>query len=161
MLMFELQHVLFTSSRQINALKDKSCLRSTAFESASVYLSRFVCALRITCSRLGLQHDCFHEFLKQLLPLIDANNVSSEYLEKHYENAHSNILKISPPKTENFLMKNSDIFHISAQKHRLWYSLEPPRRGGSNEYPQSMFLSRNKKTNVYPCKPQFYNIKII
>ena len=31
------------------------------------------------------------------------------------------------------------IFPISAQKHRLWSSLEPPRRGGSNEYPQSMF----------------------
>ena len=31
------------------------------------------------------------------------------------------------------------IFLISAQKHRLWYSLELPRRGGSNEYPQSMF----------------------
>ena len=31
------------------------------------------------------------------------------------------------------------IFLISAQKHRLWHSLEPPRRGGSNEYPQSMF----------------------
>ena len=31
------------------------------------------------------------------------------------------------------------IFLISAQKHRLWYSLEPPRRGGSNEYQQSMF----------------------
>ena len=30
--------------------------------------------------------------------------------------------------------------------HGLWYSLEPPRRGGSNEYPQSMFLSRNIKT---------------
>ena len=30
-------------------------------------------------------------------------------------------------------------FLISAQKHRLWYSLEPPHRGGSNEYPQSMF----------------------
>ena len=26
------------------------------------------------------------------------------------------------------------IFLISAQKHRLWVSLEPPRRGGSNEY---------------------------
>ena len=25
------------------------------------------------------------------------------------------------------------------------YSLELPRRGGSNEYPQSMFLSRNMK----------------
>ena len=31
------------------------------------------------------------------------------------------------------------IFLISAQKHRLWYLLEPPRRGGSNEYPQCMF----------------------
>ena len=31
------------------------------------------------------------------------------------------------------------IFLISAQKRRLWYSLEPPRRGGSNEFPQSMF----------------------
>ena len=40
------------------------------------------------------------------------------------------------------------------------YSLEPPRRGGSNDYPQSMFLSRNKKNNVYPCKPQFYYIKV-
>ena len=32
------------------------------------------------------------------------------------------------------------------------------RRGGSNEYTQSMFWSRNKKNNV-PCKPQFYYIK--
>ena len=40
------------------------------------------------------------------------------------------------------------------------YSLEPPRRGNSYEYPQSMFLSRNKKNNVYPCKPQFYYIKV-
>ena len=31
------------------------------------------------------------------------------------------------------------IFLIFANKHRLWYSLEPPRRGGYNEYPQSMF----------------------
>ena len=27
------------------------------------------------------------------------------------------------------------------------YSLEPPRRGGSNEYPQSIFWSKNKKNN--------------
>ena len=33
-------------------------------------------------------------------------------------------------------------------------------RGGSNEYPQSMFLSRNKNNNVYPSKPQFYYIKV-
>ena len=63
------------------------------------------------------------------------------------------------PKKENFQINNSDIFLISAQNIGCWYSLEPPRRGGSNEYLQSMFLSRNKKDNVYPSKPQFYNIK--
>ena len=51
--------------------------------------------------------------------------------------------------------KKSDIFHIFAQNIDCGYSLEPPRRGGSNEYPQSMFLSRNKKNNVYTCKPQW------
>ena len=33
-------------------------------------------------------------------------------------------------------------------------------QGSSNEYPQSIFLSRNKKNNVYPNKPQFYHIKV-
>ena len=33
------------------------------------------------------------------------------------------------------------IFLISAQNMDCGYSLEPPRRGGSNEYPQSMFRS--------------------
>ena len=74
--------------------------------------------------------------------------------------AYSNILKISPPKTESFQIKILIFFHISAQNIDCGYSLEPPRRGGSNEYPQSMFLSRNKKNNVYPCKPQFYYIKV-
>ena len=57
-------------------------------------------------------------------------------------------------------MKNSDIFHISAQNIDCGFSFEPPQRGGSNEYPQSMFLSRNKKNNVYHSKPQFYHIKV-
>ena len=33
------------------------------------------------------------------------------------------------------------IFLISAQNIDRGYSLEPPRRGGSNEYPQSMFCA--------------------
>ena len=78
-------------------------------------------------------------------------------LRKH---AYSNIRKILAPKNENFHIKNSDILHISAQNIGCGYSLEPPRRGGSNEYPQSMFSSRNKQNNVYPCKPQFYYIKV-
>ena len=55
--------------------------------------------------------------------------------------------------------KKSDIFNTSAQNIDCGYSLEPSHRGGSNEYPQSIFLSRNKKNNVYPCKPQFYYVK--
>ena len=59
-------------------------------------------------------------------------------------------------------MKNSGNFptSISAQNIDCGYLLEPPQRGGSNEYPQSIFLNRNKKINVYPCKPQFYCIKL-
>ena len=74
--------------------------------------------------------------------------------------AYSNILKFLQAKKENFQIKNSDIFHISAQNIDCGYSLEPPRRGGSNEYPQSIFFSQNKKNNVYPCKPKFYFINV-
>ena len=78
-------------------------------------------------------------------------------LRKH---AYSNILRILPPKNENFQMKNSSSFHISAKNIDCGSLLEPPRRGDSNEYPESMFLRRNKKINVYPCKPQLYCIKV-
>ena len=73
-----------------------------------------------------------------------------ETLRKH---AYSDILKILPTKNENFQIKKSDIFHISAQNIDYGYSLEPPRRGGSNEYPQSMYLSRNKKNMHTPVNP--------
>ena len=58
--------------------------------------------------------------------------------------------------------KNSDIFYISTQNIDCGYSLEPPRWGGSNEYTQSMFWAEiwKKKNNLYPCKPQFYYIKV-
>ena len=55
---------------------------------------------------------------------------------------------------------NSDILHTSAQNIDCGTSLAPPRRGGSNAYPLSMILSRSKKNNVYPCKPQFYHVKV-
>ena len=54
----------------------------------------------------------------------------------------------------------SSRFHISAQNIDCGYSLEPSQQGDSNEYPQSMFSSKNKKNNVCPCKPQFYYIKV-
>ena len=61
-------------------------------------------------------------------------------LSVHYENAPIQIYRqFYLQKTENFQIKNSDIFHISAQNIDCGYSLEPPLRGGSNEYPQSIF----------------------
>ena len=79
------------------------------------------------------------------------------------EQAYPNILKILSPKHENFQIKNMMLhvfFFISAQNIDCGSSLEPHQRGGSNEYPQSMFSCRNKKNNVYPCKPQFYYMYI-
>ena len=89
------------------------------------------------------------------LSLFVCSSISVIVLRKH---AYSNILKILQPKKEIFQIKNSDIFHISAQNIDIGYSLEPPRRGGSNEYSHSI-LAEIRKHNVYPCKPQFYYIK--
>ena len=58
-------------------------------------------------------------------------------------------------KIENFQLKNFDIFLIFAQNIDCGYTLEPPRRGGSNEYPQSMFWSKNKKNRYTPANPSF------
>ena len=46
-------------------------------------------------------------------------------------------------------------FFIFAQNIDCRYTLEPPRRGGSNEYPQSMFWSKNKKNRYTPAYPSF------
>ena len=58
-------------------------------------------------------------------------------------------------KTKKFQKKNFDIFLIFAQNIDCGYTLEPPRRGGSNEYPQSMFWSKNKKNRFTPTYPSF------
>ena len=56
----------------------------------------------------------------------------------------------STTKNWKFSGKNSDIFLHKTQ-------IVGTQRV---QYPQSMFLSRNKKNNVYPCKPRFYYIKM-
>ena len=82
----------------------------------------------------------------------------------------------SGEKNENFVGNFFDIFLIFAQNIDCGYTLEPPRRGGSNEYPQSidcgytlepprrggsneypqsMFWSKNKKNRYTPAYPSF------
>ena len=65
------------------------------------------------------------------------------------------MLKILPSKNENFQIKVFFIFHISAQSIDCGYSLEPPRRGGSNEYLQSMFRAEISKIMYTPVNPSF------
>ena len=128
----------------------------------AVPLSFFMCwwiqmwRLRFHCSSAFL----LFGILGRLRVMIVTFPVYFYSLRKH---AYSNILKILSQKTENFQIKTL-IFSYFCSKHRLWVLVttasQPPRRGGSNEYPQSMCLSKNKKNNVYPCKPLFYYIKV-
>ena len=127
-----------------------------------------------------LSYDCTESYLWQrtfwfhvwtsfydFLILHSVSRLSLIYcaLRKH---AYSNKLKNSPPKTGNFqIKKKSDIFHIPAQNIDCGYSLEPLRRGGSNEYsqsmfwggsneyPQSMFWAEIRKIMYIPINPSF------
>ena len=74
----------------------------------------------------------------------------------HYENFPMQYTEIFLAlKIENFQLKIFDIFLIYAQNIDCGYTLEPPPRGGSNEYPQSMFWSKNKKNRYTPAYPSF------
>ena len=79
----------------------------------------------------------------------------------HYENLPMQYTEIFiGVKNKNFQQKSFDIFLIFVQNIDCGYTLEPPRRGASNEYPQSMFWSRNKKNRYTPAYPSFSNIKV-
>ena len=66
----------------------------------------------------------------------------------------------SAVKIENFIGKFLIFFLKFAKNIDCGYTLEPPRRGGSNEYPQSMFWSKNNKNRYTPCIPQFCYINV-
>ena len=66
------------------------------------------------------------------------------------------LCNIQAVKIENFIRKMLIFFFfIFAKNIDCGYTLEPPRRGGSNEYPQSMFWSENKKNRFTPAYPSF------
>ena len=73
-------------------------------------------------------------------------------LRKH---TYSNTLKMLQPKNENFqIIKNLTFFHISAQIIDCGYLLEPPRRGGSNEY-HNLCFSKISKVMYTPVNSTF------
>ena len=82
---------------------------------------------------------------------------TSAPVQRHrYENLPmQNIEIFFSTKNWKIHQKNVDIFLIFAQNIACGYTLEPPPRGGSNEYPQSMFWSKNKKSMYTPAYPSF------
>ena len=79
-----------------------------------------------------------------------------------WKHAYANILKISPPRNKKNAEKIFYIFHTSAQNIECGYSLEPPHRGSSNEYSQSMFWAEIMHTpvsHVYHIKVGFKGVK--
>ena len=62
--------------------------------------------------------------------LMHYENMSMQYIE------FSEVVKNKNKKTN--MLNNFYIILILAQNIECWYTLEPPRRGGSNKYPQSM-----------------------
>ena len=98
------------------------------------------------------QPTLLHSLIRVLLVRLQNHFITKTCLFKYTENFSTKKLKSSDKKF-CFFFVFFFFFHISAQNIDCGYWLEPPRRGGSNEYPQSMFSSRNKKNNVYPCKP--------
>ena len=78
----------------------------------------------------------------------------------HYENTPIQIYrKFHLRKLKFVRLKNSDIFSYFCSNIDCGYSLEPPRRGGSNEYPQSMFWSEIRKLMYTPVNPSFTILK--
>ena len=57
-----------------------------------------------------------------------------------------------------FRTKN-DILKTFVRNSDCRYTIEPPRRGGSYEYPQSIFKSKNKK-NMYTPVTEVCFIKV-
>ena len=111
----------------------------------------------IIVSRMLLAENSEKQAQKYGISWVHVSSIMFYYMAVHSENTPIQIYWIfHHHKTEKFQIKSLNIFHISALNIDYGHSLEPPRRGGSNEYPQSVFLSRNKKNSVYPCKPQFY-----
>ena len=84
-----------------------------------------------------------------------SSDIRCTWFDTNYENMPIQIYwKFHHQKLKIFRQK-TDIFHISAHNVDCGYSLEPPQRGDSYEYPQSMFWAELRKIMYNPVNPSF------
>ena len=88
------------------------------------------------------------------VPILRVNTLTESIMKTHLFKYIENFTS----KNLNFSDKKKWYLSYFCSNIDCGYSLELPRRGGSNEYPESVF--EQKQNIVYPCKPQFYYIKV-
>ena len=81
-------------------------------------------------------------------------NLQPQTLRKH---AHIIYIFFFRCKNLKFSSENFRYFSF-AQNIDCGYMLEPPGRGGSKVYPQSMFWFKDKKNRYTPVKSSFINV---
>ena len=82
---------------------------------------------------------------------------SNTSLRKH---AYSNTFRILPLKKWKFSDKKNLIFFMFCSKHRLFVPVRTASARRFKRVPTIFVLSKIKKINAYPCKSQFYYIKV-
>ena len=138
---------------------DLKRLRSTVYKDSIHIILYFICTYicistsNFTCSELSgigfyTKYLRFHLYMFPFQTSLGTiTNVWGTY---HYENTPIQIYRKSHlQKLKNFRQKKMIFFSYFCSKHRLWVLVRT-----------AYVLSKNKKNNVYPYKPQFYYIKV-
>ena len=77
-----------------------------------------------------LDNEIYTLCIEQIFKTAKKKKKKKKRRKLHYENTPIQTYRkfYLKKRTENFQIKNSDIFYISAQNIDCWYSLEPPRQ---------------------------------
>ena len=102
---------------------------------------------------MTIKHFCFHKYFIAMLSKQSGIHNENTPIQIYTGKFHLQKLKI-------FRKKKTLIFSNFCLKHRLWVLVRTASARRFSRVPHSVFLSRNKKNNVYPCKPHFYYIKV-
>ena len=139
--------------RSLSVVTDLEAINVVLKKKNIIYIYVYIYICMYQAAIWYLKGECLSIWLSSFTIPWSVNGLRSRTrFEKH---AYSNMLKISPSKTESFSDKNSDIFHISAQNKDCGYSLKPPRRVLLKCTHNLCFWAEIRKIVYTPVKPSF------